>query len=119
MEVENRIILGEVDTLGGVLYLPLHWVSVVVNFQQQQILYGDSLKQGIPSREHHAFERWIKHLAGWSTMLPTGDKIAIHKLPTGYQKDSTSCGLFALNAISHYYLEDPLLHPDPTVLVCR
>ena len=69
MEVENRIILGEVDTLGGVLYLPLHWVSVVVNFQQQQILYGNSLKQEIPSQEHDALEHWIKHLAGWSTML--------------------------------------------------
>ena len=59
MEVENRIILGEVDTLGGVLYLPLHWVSVVVNFQQQQILYGKSLKQEIPSQEHDALEHWI------------------------------------------------------------
>ena len=52
-------------------------------------------------------------------MLPTGDKITIHQLPTGCQNDSTSCGLFALNAISHYYLENPLLHPDPAALVCH
>ena len=49
---ENRIIMGEVDSLSGVMHLPLHWVSIVINFQQQQILYGDSLGQKIPRREH-------------------------------------------------------------------
>jgi hypothetical protein len=49
MEIENKIIIGEVDSLGGVMHLLLHWVSVVINFQQQQILYGDSLRQRIPS----------------------------------------------------------------------
>ena len=48
MVAENSTIKGEVDTLGGVMHLPEHWVSVVVDFQQQQILYGDSLGQKIP-----------------------------------------------------------------------
>jgi len=52
MMIENKIVIGEVDSLGGVMHLPLHWVSVVINFQQQQILYGDSLGQQIPNREH-------------------------------------------------------------------
>ena len=119
MVIENKIIMGEVDSLGGVLYLPLHWVSVVINFQQQQILYGDSLGQKIPNREHRALERWIKHLVGRSTMLSTSDKVTLHQLPTGYQDDSTSCGLFALNAIGHYYLEHPLLYSDPIMLACH
>lgn len=76
--IENRIILGEIDSLGGVMHLPLHWVSVVINFQQQQIFYGDSLGQKIPSREHCALEHWIRHLVGQSTMLPTHDKITLH-----------------------------------------
>jgi hypothetical protein len=42
MVVENKIIMGEVDNLSGVMHLPEHWVSVVIKFQQQQILYGDS-----------------------------------------------------------------------------
>ena len=119
MVIENRIIMGEVDSLGGVMHLPLHWVSVVVNFQQQQILYGDSLGQKIPRREHRALEHWIKHLSGRSTTLPTSDKITLHQLPTGSQDDSTSCGLFSLNAIAHHYLESPLLYPDPIMLACR
>jgi hypothetical protein len=42
MVIENKIIMGEVDSLGGVMHLPLHWVSVVVEFRQQQIRYSDS-----------------------------------------------------------------------------
>ena len=41
--IENSVIMGEVDSLGGVMHLPEHWVSAVIDFQQQQILYGDSL----------------------------------------------------------------------------
>ena len=53
MVIENRIIMGNVDSLGDVMDLPLHWVSVVVNFQQQQILYGDSLGRKIPGGGEH------------------------------------------------------------------
>ena len=41
--IENRIVMREVDSVGGVHYLPLHWVSVVFDIQQGCILYGDSL----------------------------------------------------------------------------
>ena len=83
MVIENRIIMGEVNSLGGVMHLPEHWVSVVIDFQQQQIHYGDSLGQKIPKREHHALEHWIEHLVNRSSKLPTGDKITICQLPTG------------------------------------
>ena len=41
--IENKIITGEVDSSSGIIHLPLHWVSVVIDFQQLKILYGDSL----------------------------------------------------------------------------
>jgi hypothetical protein len=43
MATENSVIMGEVDSIGGVMHLTLHWVSVVIDFRQQRILYGDSL----------------------------------------------------------------------------
>ena len=64
------------------------------------------------------FPQLILHQLSTLSILPTGNKITIHKLPTGCQEDTTSYSLFALNAISHYYLEDLLLYPNPTVLVC-
>ena len=119
MVVENSIIMGGVNSLGGVMHLPEHWASVVIDFQQQQILYSDSLGQNIPKQECYALERWIKHLASRSSKLPTRDNITICQLPTGYQEDTSSCGLFALNAITHYYLKHPLLDSSPIVLACR
>ena len=115
---ENRIITGEIDSLGGVMHLPEHWVSVVVDFKQQKILYGDSLRQDIPKRRQGALERWMKHLANRSSRLPTRDEIPICQLPTGHQQDASSCGLFALNAITHHYLNHPLLDSSPINLVC-
>jgi Ulp1 family protease len=119
MMVENKIIMGEVDSLGGVMHLPEHWISVVIKFQQQQILYGNSLGQQIPAYEHHIFECWIKHLMNRSTKFPICNKVTIDWLPTQSQNDSTSCGLFALNGIAHHYLEHPLLSSDPITLACR
>jgi hypothetical protein len=118
MKIENKIIMGEVDSLGGIMHLPLHWVSVVVNFQQLQILYGDSLGQQMPKHERKAFERWIGHLVNRSSKIPTHGKITLGQLPTGYQDDSSSCGLFALNAIGHHYLGYPLLSSDLVGLAC-
>ena len=118
MEVENKIITGEVDSFSGVMHLPLHWVSIVINFQQLQILYGDSLGQKMPKHERCAYERWIGHLITRSSRTSTQSEITFDHLPTGYQEDGTSCGLFALNAISHHHLGYPLLSPDPVALAC-
>jgi hypothetical protein len=73
----------------------------------------------MPQREHGACERWIKHLVKWSAKLVGGGEVGVDKLPTGSQKDGTSCGLFALNSIAHHYLGHPLLSSDPDMLACR
>ena len=62
MRIENQIIEGKVDSVGGVYYLPLHWVLVVLSIQEGCILYGDSLGQPLPKLERHAFTQWIQHL---------------------------------------------------------
>jgi hypothetical protein len=117
--VEDRVVVGEIDSICGVMHLHKHWVSVVIDFQQQQILYGDSLGQPMPKREHYACKRWVKHLITQSAKLTGGGEISNGVLPTGCQKDGTSCGLFALNSITHHYLGYPLLPSDPVTLSCR
>ena len=71
MVIENRIITEEIDSLGGVMHLPLHWVSMIIDFQQSQILYGDSLGQKMPKHKHCAYEHWIGHLITQSSRAPT------------------------------------------------
>jgi hypothetical protein len=118
-EIENRIVRGEVDSVGGVHHLPLHWVSVVFQFQEGYILYGDSLCQKIPTSHHKAFTRWVTHLYQRSGRNMDNNYIPVCPLPTGCQNDTASCGLFALNAIGHHYLGHSLLSPDPTSVACR
>ena len=118
-EIENQIVQGEVDSVGGVYHLPLHWVPVVFDFQQGYLLYGDSLCQQIPKPEHKAFTHWITLLFQRSGRNIDSHPVPVCPLPTGCQNDGASCGLFALNAIGHHYLGDPLLPPDQTSLACR
>lgn len=119
MEIENRIITEEIDSVGGVYYHPQHWVSVIFNIQEWCIHYGDSLGQQLQEPEQSAFIKWIKHLKYRSKQGSKSEPVPVHSLPTGYQNDSTSCGLFALNAIDHHYLGSPLLSPDRMKLVLR
>jgi hypothetical protein len=121
MAIENQIVTGKVDTFSGVMHLPLHWVSVLINFQQPQpeILYGDSLGGQMPKHERQACERWMKQIFRRSKSFSHDSKIIHGQLSTGHQTDSFSCGLFALNAISHHHLNTPLLPSDQIVLVCR
>ena len=116
MKIENQVIEGEVDSVGGVYHLPLHWVSVIFNIQEGRILYGDSLNQPLPKPEHYAFIQWVKHLRQRSNLVNVS--ISVQLLPTGNQDDSASCGLFVLNAIGHHHLGHPLLSPDQKLLVC-
>ena len=113
LEVENRIISGDVESVAGVLHLPNHWTSLVITFKPPpRIFYGDSLGNQMPSDRAPSFKRWVCHmLARSGQQIPESD-ISIYPLPTGIQIDPISCGLFALNAISHYYLpqEISLLH---------
>jgi len=116
--IENRIIMGEVDSVCGAHYLPGHWVSVVFNFRQGHILFGCSLRRPIPKLECNAFTQWISRLNKKSGRNINTDSILVHHLPTGYQDDSVSCGLFALNAIGHHYLGHQLLPTNQMSLVC-
>ena len=114
LEVENKIILGQIDSIGGVLHLPNHWTSLVITFKKPRILYGDSLRSPMPLNEASSFRRWVVHMLRQSGSKVQESQIFISPLETAIQQDSNSCGLFALNAISHHYLQQksPLLQSD-------
>jgi len=111
LDIENRIISGLIDSVGGVLHLHNHWTSLVITFKPPKILYGNSLNNPIPHKKASAYQQWIHHMLSCSGYdIPESD-ISIYSLEITIQKDPISCGLFALNAISHHYLQQnsPLL----------
>ena len=114
LEVENSIILGHIHSVAGVLHLHNHWTSLVVTFRPPRIFYGDSLGKPMPSDKASSFRQWISHMSSWSGYKVQESDISIYPLEIVSQQDSNSCGLLALNAISHYYLQQnsPLLQAD-------
>jgi len=114
LEVENKIICGDFDSVGGVLHLPGHWTSLIITFKPPKISYGDSLGSPMPANMAHSFQRWICHMLMRSGVKFQESDISIYSLETTIQHDTISCGLFALNAIGHHYLQQnsPLLQSD-------
>ena len=118
LEVENEIISGNIESVGGVLHLPNHWTSLVISFRPPRILYGDSLGSPMPSERVLPYKRWVSYmLSRVGTPMPVSD-ISVYPLATGVQTDSILCGLFALNSISHHYLPQgfPILQHGPLSL---
>lgn len=58
----------------------------------------------MPSTQATSFQRWIYHMICRSGKEILESDISIYPLETGIQKDSDSCGLFALNAIEHHFI---------------
>lgn len=114
LDLENKIISGHIKSVAGVLHLHNHWTSLVIAFKPPRIFYGDSLGNPMPPKKATAYRRWICHMLSRSGhKIPESD-ISIYALDITIQKDPSSCGLFALNAISHHYLkqDSPLLKSD-------
>jgi hypothetical protein len=78
-----------------------HWVSMVLDFRNAEILYGDSFAMP-PEAELVAAVDWWTH-------YHTGQRFTHQTLPISRQIDRFSCGLLAHNALTHYFL--PSLHP--------
>jgi hypothetical protein len=74
-----------------------HWVSVIVNFRQHEILYGDSLGPPISLPMKNTLLWWTRH--------HTDINFTLSKLPITIQGDSFSCGLLAWNSLVAYFGE--------------
>ena len=118
-EIENKIIKGNVHSIAGVLHLPGHWTSLIIEFGSPRIIFGDSLGNKMPPPQARSFKQWISHMLHRSERNILTSDIPILPLETSIQRDSNSCGLFAVNAIGHHYLpwDFPLLGSDILSLV--
>lgn len=78
-----------------------HWVSVIIDFRKQKILYGDSLG--------HAISASMQDILTWWTRFHSNANFTIEKLPITIQEDSFSCGLLAWNSLAVYFTGTKLL----------
>jgi hypothetical protein len=78
-----------------------HWVSVIIDFRKQEILYGDSLG--------YAMSTSTQNILTWWTQFHSNANFMIRKLPITIQDDSFSCGLLAWNSLEAYFTGAELL----------
>jgi len=102
-----------------------HWIAFKVNITRKEVTYsrfhscsvllvrlnalaGDSMGNSLPKPD-----MFIKNLLLWlNTCCDPGFKFSGRKLATGSQRDSSSCGFFAMNAISHAVFDTELLEHE-------
>jgi hypothetical protein len=75
-----------------------HWVAVMLDFDGDQILYGDSMGNCIPKALREMFDWWTYH--------HTGRTFTHARLRICHQLDGFSCGLLAFNALGHHFLPE-------------
>ncbi|KZP06265.1 hypothetical protein FIBSPDRAFT_764713 [Athelia psychrophila] len=97
---------GTYQQLATVTHRDGHWLAVVVDAENDQVLYGDSFGGAIDSE--------MKTVLMWWTQLHTGRTFSLVQLTLTYQIDGYSCGLLAWNGVAHhlYPLKYPLIKAD-------
>ncbi|CAK5283597.1 unnamed protein product [Mycena citricolor] len=91
---------GERHRVGMIINLSnTHWVACVVDACKDVILYGDSLQNG----KSHGPRPEEKSVLSWWTKFHTGRDFEWGRLDTARQEDGYNCGLFAINALSHFF----------------
>ena len=88
-----------------------HWVSIVVDAEHNEVLYGDSMG---------CFDKQVKDdtmvAVRWWVMLHLNCEVHGGRLPVTQQADSFSCGVCAINVIQHFvFPQEPLLLPHEAV----
>ncbi|KAG1799526.1 uncharacterized protein BJ212DRAFT_1253134, partial [Suillus subaureus] len=80
-----------------------HWTAVLINAEDQKVLYGDSFGTAIPNNLKAAIDWWLLHHS--PTPLTWDD------LQISCQEDTHSCSVLAANALTHFIqpMKFPLL----------
>jgi Ulp1 family protease catalytic subunit len=86
-----------------------HWVSVIIDFRKQEILYGDSLGHAMTASTQRILTWWTRFHSN------TIDNFTIKKLQITIQDDSFSCGLLAWNSLAVYLTGAKLLSANEVV----
>ena len=90
------------DVLLGCMHINNnYWIAFSLDTQNQSLMIGDSLGGSIGPQIRQPWEWWLSQHFDYQFTWGT--------LPIGQQTDSSSCGVYAINALHHYI--DPISTP--------
>lgn len=111
--IEANVVAQVTDTVSGIFWINQnHYTYYSLDFDSQQIGYGDSLCSDIPQTQSEAAGWWMgrtlaKRNPGTKPMLVNC------KLPITRQRDLFSCGVLAINRIAYHCTQGvPLVEGD-------
>jgi len=115
--VGGLLVQGNLHVLAGTANIDeSHWICFIVDSQTRHILIGDSMLIGGPSVLHRRGDRAdiIECLQWWIACSSEAAELdttpyMVDLLHVNQQTDSDSCGIFAQNALNHYF--NPSQHP--------
>ena len=112
MAIAVRYTGSETQLPSGKDIISNHWCSFIIDTNGRTIHYGDSLGAAPPSELLDVLNWWL----GLLFPMP----FSLLDLPITRQTDSFSCAVFAVNALSHYFIPSisPLL-PNGLCLLAR
>jgi hypothetical protein len=124
-QMGEDLLRGNTRYFGGIVNLDrVHWISFLIDGQQQCILIGDSLvdpnRSGLPVAKKYpgilsTLRWWIEQTSNLLGL--TGTRFECQELEVNPQMDMDSCGIFAYNSLRHFIDPDhtPLLLAQSTV----
>lgn len=93
----GTVLANSSGALGSILHVRgNHWVSIVVDFAKQQILYGDPKGQPI--------DPLVRDVVLWWAAEHSGVAFTVEELTHTVQpdKDNENCGILAFNSLAHH-----------------
>lgn len=104
--IGHALATGSCDAIGMMINLDdEHWVSLVCDFRNETILYGDSLKRSMPNG--------VKEVIDWWTFNHTGKEFTHLDLDVPKQTNFHSCGLMAFYSLAVFLLPNTYHMIDP------
>jgi hypothetical protein len=102
---------GSISQFGGITHVNnSHWIAFIISPRESTIFLADSLhwpvgNNGPPTGVKAAtatLQWWLN--TSYSGSNQSVSPFRIERLPIAYQKDFSSCGIFALNALMHHLI---------------
>jgi hypothetical protein len=98
---------GEYTHLATIVNInEVHWVAVIIDTQNRQILYGDPLRNTIPNDLKRVLDWWLGYHM-------ENAHFPYQLLPVSKQSDSFSCGVLSYDALRSFLLKNKLELIDP------
>jgi hypothetical protein len=112
-QLGSKLVSGSISQFGGIMLVNgNHWIGFLISSAESTIYLADSLYHRMEDINSSCTAKEATEILQWwldASNLESNQHSTPFQaawLPTAHQKDSSSCGFFALNALMHHLLPE-------------